>query len=254
MILVDQQEGSRQLTASLERAGLPIERTFLDSADLYFVGRGEGGKPVSIGAEYKTLSELITSLHSARLQGHQLLKMRAANPDEAPLYDFCYLIVEGEILYDSTGVLMRRTGRRAAKPLPGRMNVVELYKRVHVLHLRGGLNTIWTPTRRDTVRQIEALYRVWTDKDLDEHKSHLGIYVPPTLARPSCFLSTVRMWPSVGLKAAQAAKVRFRSIRRAANAGPRAWAALETVDKKGKTRKFGSRAAEKVEAALVKED
>src|SRR6266446_2939294 len=122
MIFVDYRQGSHELVAPLQALGLPVEETTLEFGDVAFEGRGEGGKPVSIGIEFKKLGELVQALRTQRLQGYQLKGMRKA-------FDYSYLFVEGELLYGDAGGLLRRKGKRALVPLPGQMSVSELLKR-----------------------------------------------------------------------------------------------------------------------------
>lgn len=225
--------------------GLPAEEADLSVgapgpvADLAFTGRGEGGKPVEIGVEFKKLSELIGSLRTERLQGEQLPSMRKH-------YDLCWLIIEGEQIFGPDGRLLRRTGRRLFRPLP--MSVGELRKRILVLHICWGLNPIFTQNRRDTLKWIEALYRTWTDTDQDQHKSHLGIYQPPTPEPVSEFRQIViKHLPGIGFKASEAVEAKFKgSLKRAWNASAGEWASIEIRDTVGKTRKLGPVKAERI--------
>lgn len=246
MILVDYRDGSKELAEPLKAAGLPVEVVTLDAGDVAFEGRGEGGKAVMVGIEYKKLSELVGSLRTERLQGHQLNKMR--DPDSG--YDYSWLFIEGELHYDTTGKLLRKGwfhGKPQLKPLPGGMTVGELLRRIYVLHLCGGLNPWWTQTRRDTVTAIEILYRTWTDVDLDKHKSHMGIYDAPTLVPISRFRQCVMKFPHVGVKASLAVEMQFNgSLREACNASVDEWAELQTVDDKGKLRRIGNSYAEQI--------
>ena len=247
MLFVDYREGSKELVAPLKAAGLPVEETDLGAgeqgpvADLAFTGRGEGGKSVEVGVEFKKVGELVASLRSERLQGEQLPAMRRH-------YDFCWLLYEGEILHNRSGQLLRRTGRNSFRPLPGKMSIGEFEKRVLVLHLCGGLNPRHTETRRDTIKWIEALYRTWTDEDLDQHKSHLGIYQPPTPIPVSEFREVViKHCAGIGFRASKIVEERFHgSVREAANATVAQWAAIDLPDKNGKIRRLGTTRAEQI--------
>lgn len=244
LLLIDYREGSHDLVLPLQRMGLEVEETTLEFGDIAFTGRGEGGKPVSIGIEFKTFRECVASLRTERLQGHQLIGMRDA-------YDHCWLLLEGEMLYDKAGYLQRRAGKRLLKPLPGRMTVGEVLKRVIVLHLRGGLNPWVTQTRQDTLKWIEALYRVWTDKDLDAHTSHIAIYQAPPLVPVSPFRQAVSAWPTIGFRTSKAVEDRFGgSLIAAACAGRATWADIDIVDDKGRSRKLGTKDATKIVAFL----
>lgn len=228
MLLVDDRAGSKELLKPLVAMGLPAISTSLPSADLAFEGRGEGGRPVLIGIEYKKLGELVGSLRTQRLQGHQLEKMRDT-------YEFSYLLVEGEVLYDASGRLQRRAGRRDVNPLPGAMGISELLKRLHVLHLRGGLNLLWASRSSDSLQHIAALYRVWTDCDVDQHKSHIAIYQAPSLVRISPFRQSLvgMKLPQVGIKTSKAVEAYFGgSLRRALLAPEAEWAKIEGIGPK----------------------
>lgn len=243
MILVDPRGGSCELAAPLRKMGVEIDDKYeLPFGDLVFEGRGVGGAPVSIGIEFKTLRELISAIRTERLQGYQMRGMR-------PLFTHSYLFIEGELLYDARGRLLRRTGKRTTKPLPGQMGVNELLKRIHVLHLCGGLNPWWTTSRKDTLQSIVALYHTWTDVDLDKHKSHLAIYEAPPLLPISDFRRSVKTFPGVGMRTSAAVEQYFKgSLQRATAASASEWASIEILDDKGKTRRLGMKTAEQIVA------
>ncbi len=245
MLLVDYREGSKDLVAPLRKMGLEVEESHgMAFGDIMFIGRGDGGKPVSIGVEFKQVRECVESLRTERLQGFQMRGMR-------DMFDYSYLLLEGEVLYDKAGALQRRIGKRQFKPLPGRMSVTELYKRSIVLHLCGGLNPWITHTRQDTLKWIEALYRVWTDKDLDRHDSHLAIYQAPPPIPISDFRMAVKAWPTIGYRTSKAVEDRFKgNIIAAATASVESWAAIDIIDDNGRARKLGMKDATRIKAFL----
>ena len=223
MLLVDTRAGSCELLQPLRKMGLPVEEGVNIPADIAFEGRGEGGISVNIGIEYKKLPELVQSLRTQRLQGHQLIKMRDN-------FEFCYLLVEGELHYDTKGMLQKRSGRYEFRALPGRMSVSELYKRLCVLHLRGGLNYIFVKTRTDSLQWISAVYRAWTDCNLDQHQSHIAIYQAPTLAAISEFRGFFSRIAGLGIRKTLPVEKHFQgSIRRAVNAPRSEWLKIDGI-------------------------
>ena len=94
------------------------------------------------------------------------------------------------------------------------MGVGELFKRLHVLHLRGGLTTLWAARFADTLQQLVALYRVWTDCALDEHKSHIAIYRPPALVPISEFRTFVQSIDGISFKTSKAIEAHFKAQKR----------------------------------------
>ncbi len=205
---------------------------------------GEGGQPVTIGIEYKHLTELVQALRTGRLQGYQMPGMREQ-------FDYSYLLIEGELLYDHHGKLLRRKGRTVV-PLEGQMTVSELLKRINVLHLCGGLNPLFALTRRDTIQAIAALYHTWTDCDLDQHKSHIAIYNAPPLVPISKCRAAIQAWPGVGLHLSKAVEETFGTLARATSASVDEWANLKTIDEHGKARRLGTKTAERIVAFCQK--
>ena len=171
MILVDPRAGSKELIGPLLAVGLPVEATHLDFGDIAFLGRGEAGKQVFIGLEHKKLADLVGSLNSDRLAGHQLRGM-------VDTYDRHYLIIEGEWDTDETGAVVVPTPFRHLQRLKGAPPASVLEARVWTLEHRGGLRTRWTRNQKETIRHVSTLYRQWTDRDLDQHSSHLAIHAP----------------------------------------------------------------------------
>ena len=109
MILIDHSAGSRELVlypplnnpqlaclANLSSASTSSTGS-KSSADVSFVGNGPDGKEV-IGIEFKSLSELLSSIHSGRLQDTQLPELRQE-------YDRPYLLYYGEYRCSEDGYL-----------------------------------------------------------------------------------------------------------------------------------------------------
>jgi len=248
VILVDSRIGSNDLLDPLKRAGLEAELSHLDFADIAFVGRGIGGAPLMIGVEFKVLSDLVQSMTSKRLQGHQIPGLlRAYDPDLTG--QRVYLVVEGEWRTDRSGRLVRRAGAGIWKPIQGAPPASALRKRLLTLATRAGV-TVWpTLNRQDTVAFLADLYRFWTDVDLDDHKSHLAIYTPDVdhalLTPSSICLTALSVLPGIGNKVAAAADKYFEGdLKRAINAPPHIWAEITTLDGSGRPRRFGTKRAE----------
>lgn len=244
MLFVDDRAGSCELAEPLRKLGLPVETTRLDFGDVMWEGRGEKGAPVLVGVEFKQLRELVQALRTERLQGYQMPGMRDT-------YKYSYLLVEGELHYNRRGLLTTqrrsRFGGRENGVMPGQMTVQELLKRRNVLHLCGGLTPIITTCRQDTLQEILALYRTWTDQDLDKHKSHIAAYEAPSLIAISDFRRSVKTFPHVGTRFSKVVEDYFcGDLTRAVCATVDEWASLEVTDDKGKTRRLGIRCAEDI--------
>jgi len=172
MILIDGATGSNELVSPLEKMGFIVQKTHLEFGDIAFVGRGEGETLLFIGIELKKVGELATSLRTKRFQGHQLLGLCRD-------FDRRYLLIEGDFHSDDKGraTTFRGKGNRA-RPMAGVPNAMAFEQEILNIQTRGGCWVRHTTSRRDTLRFIAACYRYWTDKALDEHKSHLAVYAP----------------------------------------------------------------------------
>lgn len=233
-LLIDAAIGSRELEDPLLRAGLPVVVTHLDFGDVVFSGRGESGKPLYIGIELKKIGEFVESIHSKRFQGHQLLGLTRD-------FDRRYLILEGDYHHDSRGRAVVFRGKGGPKPLPGAQSAVALEQEILNIQTRGGVWVRHTTGRRDTCRFIEAVYRYWTDKDLDQHKSHMAVYAPDLdrgLLTPTSDFRRVLvvLLPGIGLTTSKAVETRCMvnskpSLRKMLSLAEQDWASIETVTK-----------------------
>ena len=221
MILVDSKTGRKDspeaFIAPLKRLGLSAEKANLQFGDFAFVGRGVGGVEVSIGIELKKFRDLVSSLRSGRLQGHQLVGLQQA-------YDYRWLIVEGSWKQGKYGEL-----KQGKTPVHGGMTGTELEKRLTTLEVQGGIRIRHTYSRVDTLRVIGNLYRWWTDRNLDSHVSHVAIYQPAALVPISQFRQTISTLPGIGFKTSQYAERYFKTIHRAVCANVEDWTGVEGV-------------------------
>lgn len=254
-LYIDSRAGSKELIRPLTEYGLPVEETTLEFGDLAFKGRGVGGAPLLIGVEHKRLSDLVQSL-GGRLPGHQL-------PGMIEHYDRPYLCIEGDWSGDEHGRTTVWRGKGARKPLRGAPQAVDLEKRILTLETRGGLRVRNCLTRRDSLRFLIALYRFWTDKDLDEHKSHMAIYAPDfddevRGNQPSDFRKALSvMLPGVSGAVSKAVEEQVAHIDGLRNKlkvvlawKESHWANLQTCSDKGKLRRLGESRAHDIMEAL----
>lgn len=246
MILVDYREdsekkGSRGLWDDLVKTNLPLKRDKLDGGDLMFLGRGPEGREVTVGVEFKKIRDLLDSMRTKRLQGHQLHELQP--------YDYRFLLIEGEWKHDDEGFVTLRSGYKDWSRAKGGWRAAELDKSLLGLVLRAGVIYDKTTTRRETVRWIESLYRNFTDKPWEAHDSHTGIYRPTaTFRKPSRFVDFIAGIPDVGIKRGKAVESFFRNPH-SGKASPRAAIAARAsvwrqIDG------FGSTLADKVDKFL----
>lgn len=246
MLLVDRRVGSKELVPPLRALGLAVELVELDFADVAFTGRGAQGASVDIGVELKTLNDLVGSLRSGRLAGHQLPGLRSH-------YEHAWLVVEGQWRADEHGLVTTYQGQaRGQRTLPGKMRASEMEKQLLTLELCGGLHVRYTNSRADTVRFVANLFRWWSDQALDHHTSHLAVHDQPTLIPISEYRAAFSKWPGVGIKISKAVADHFgNSLRLAARAPISEWAGIAVVDESTATsRRLGEKVAQRIDRFL----
>ena len=263
MLYVDDRDGSSELLKPLEALGLPVRAKRLAAGDLAFVGRGEGGELLSCGIEHKKLPDLIDALNSGRLTANTATK-GGQIPRMIRTYDRSYLIVEGDWERGGDGRMSswKKRGRRG--PVKGAPHAIELRKRLFVIELRWGIKVVYCKSRRDTLDTIVTWYRVWTDKDLGDHKSHLAIHAPDadtSLRLPmSNFRAGIQAWlPGVGFAASKAIEDWVTVIKDGKRVAEpyrlmlkthTEWAALMLPDRYGKVKRLGETRAQNIMTEL----
>ncbi len=236
MLLLDERIGSKDLIRPLLLAGVPAELAHLDFADLAFVGRGLNDEPLTIGIELKRIrrgehghTDLIQSLQSDRFAGHQLVGMQA--------YDRAWLVTEGIWRASEAGTIELYEYGKWEPLMNGRHYIMmrDVESRLMTLLVRGGFHYQHCPRREDFVRFISVLYHWWTNKALDEHRSHQAIYIAPPdramMVEPSETLKMMSCLPAVGWDRAQKLEGKFGSIAKLVHASPKS---IQTVEGIGK--------------------
>lgn len=234
MILVDRRVGSNDLLAPLKAAGFEAQLVELEYGDIAFEGKGPNGTTLNIGIELKVLGDLINSLRTGRLAGHQL-------PGLLKTYDYAWLLVEGQWRGNAAGQVTTQKRRGIWAAVPGKMSASELDKQILTLEMCGGLHVFHASTRADTLRFLGNLYHWWTDRSLDNHTSHLSLHLAPSVFALSPFRAAVCSWPGIGVKTSKAVEQKFKTLRSAAAAPVEEWAQITTGD-----RKLGKKTAERV--------
>ena len=98
MIQIDERTGSAELQ-SLFPPGVPTIVGRLEFGDFAFLGNGPEDEPVSIGVERKGIRDLLNSMVTGRLVGHQLIGL-------VNNYHYVYIVVEGLWRFNPTDGMM----------------------------------------------------------------------------------------------------------------------------------------------------
>lgn len=150
----------------LRRLGLPVQLDRLPFADVTFDGQGPNGKPFSVGIELKTFDDLVSSFHTDRLRV-QLAGM-------VNMYDYVFLLVEGEYRALLDGSIVVPAGKRWTEPR-GTITSAQLEGLFHTLLMRAGIPTIKTRNSGETIEYIRRSYLWGKSKAWEKHTSHLSV-------------------------------------------------------------------------------
>jgi len=235
-ILLDSRAGSKELQPYFKPYAIPLEVCHLEYADAAFVGNGPDG-PCYIGIERKTIGDLMNSLRSGRLGGHQLGGL-------IENYDAAYLILEGILKPGNGGELLTSYGNGQWRPAYNGRTVM-LYREVDnflTTMETAGLRVRKTAYITETACVIANLF-AWWSKPFEDHKAHREIYAPVPAAmngrklrldvpKPSLVVKVAAQLPGLDQKAWDVGKV-FQSVEEMMQAGEKQWKAIPGIGKIG---------------------
>ncbi len=231
-IYIDSRVGSKELEKYI-----PVRSvvTTLQYGDIAFLGNGPNGACRSIGIERKTINDLVSSMTSARLSGHQLIGMLQA-------YDYVYLLIEGIWRANpSDGLLeiMKSVrGKRGFRPVElgkRRFTAREVWNYVNTLAVQGGMFVWHAENIGQSGRWIAALYG-WWNKDWESHKSiHRGHTQSPPhamLIKPTLTHRMVKEIPGIGWDKGKAVATSFPTMEKLLAADEKDLARVPGIGKK----------------------
>lgn len=226
---VDRRVGSSDLYPLLQRQGAPVELTSMTFGDAHFLGLGEHGEPIPIGVERKRLNDLLSSLMSGRLNGHQL-------PGLLNTYKFSWLVVEGSYKVDEEGTLLvpRKGGWLPMSHGRQRFQAAALESWLLTVALRGGIRVMHTRNDEHTARWLHALYQWWS-KPWEKHTGHLALdeAIPERdamiLTGTTLVQKVAAQLPGVGYTRARAVSKAFPTILSMACAPVQQWRAIPGI-------------------------
>jgi ERCC4-type nuclease len=231
MLDLDQRTGSRELLPILRQAHptLPVRLCHLEYGDASIVGNGPEGA-VMVGVERKTLGDLLHSIDTGRLMGHQV-------PGMVNSFGVRYLVIEGSWRRNpDTGVLEVRRGRGGWGSPNGRAWMWrEMQGYLNTLEQMCGFHVHQTAGPWETADLLAALHG-WWGKEWGEHKAHqvLGAASPvlqASFSSPSVVRRVAAQLPGVGWTRSAAVEKKFASVVEMVGAGEKEWMEVEGVGK-----------------------
>lgn len=221
-IYVDKRAGSVELYAPLSQRSVPVELTTLAFGDCCFIGHGPQ-HPVLIGIERKRITDLLQSLTTGRLSGHQV-------PGLIEHYPYRWLLVEGQYRESRDGLIeVPRKGRWETI----RLHYAALEAYLVTLTLRAGLRVQRTYSLDESVAWLSVLWSWWTKKEWSEHRSHLALHDAADYGafyKPTLVHRVAAQLPGIDEKARDVA-AKFQSVQDLMNAEEATWREIPGIGK-----------------------
>lgn len=211
-ILVDSRVGSKEIAPFLTTQKLPVELLTLDYGDFCFEGNGPNGD-VLVGVERKRLTDLLSSMRTGRLAGHQLQGLLST-------YSPVYLIVEGIFRCGHDGVLEAPAWGRGGGWETVRVGTQgflfsEMDNFLTSLENIAGLHVRYTSSKSATAQTLASLY-AWWGKPWLKHRSLGVVYTPAPvtidLVEPSLLKKIAVQLPGVGWEKSVAVERKWRTV------------------------------------------
>lgn len=228
MITLDARIGSKDLLKYLPKGKARLGH--LQYGDASFLGNGPDDVPIPVGIELKRLLDLLSSMTTGRLSGHQLPGMQAC-------YRVRYLVVEGIWRPNpSTGLLERPMGKGWVPVELGTRTFMasEVDGYLNTLDMLGGMHVRTTGSPRQTAQLILSIHHWWTDKKWEAHRSHLAFdesdgLGTALLTKPKLLRRIAKELPGVGWARSQAVAAYFDNVVEMVNAPSEEWEKIEGI-------------------------
>lgn len=223
MVIIDDRDGSRPL-AFLEPLRDRCQLGTLDFGDVMLTGHGPNDTTISVGVEVKSVHDLLSSIETGRLAGHQL-------PGLIKGYDYAWLMVYGAARPGKDNYLeVNRHGHWGNFSL-GRRPVPWSYLEGWLLtaQLFSSIRIKWVSNEEEAAKWIAVLDR-WLSKPWDQHKglkvfNESGVQAAPPGADPveALIAKVAAQIPGIGWTRGWAAAKHFTSIEEMMNATAESW-------------------------------
>lgn len=209
MILIDSRVGSVELAPLITAPSITCT---LEYADFAWAGHGPDGQ-VDVGVERKTLPDLISSMTTGRLSGHQMIGLTQN-------YSWVYILVEGIWKPDpTTGVLMSLGGRGAWTPVTQgsrQFMARDIYNFLNSLHVMCGAVVVTTSGRAESAKWLDSCHGWWS-REWHSHKSHKQYHTPTApvvLVKPNTVVRVAnQLVEGIGWERAKALGEKFKTVR-----------------------------------------
>jgi ERCC4-type nuclease len=205
--------------------------TELEFGDVAIMGNGPDG-PVTVGIERKRIRDLVNSIASGRLVGHQI-------PGMMKDYHKSYLLIEGQFrAHRITKEIETLAGRVWKEASMGKNKIRwrDLWMFLNSLSVMTGVVVYHCMGMKETVDLITTLDEWWS-KDWDKHKGHLAMYKTTqtgpymSLRKPTLLRRMASELPGIGFGRSKAVEELFKTVPAMLSATEEEWLEVEGIGK-----------------------
>lgn len=235
---MDPRAGSKDIVPYLRPYDIEVEMVEMDFGDCTFYGNGPDGT-VSVSIEMKSVADVVNSMRSGRLAGHQI-------PGLLKDYDHVVLLVEGIFRCGNQGELEVLKGREWVAVRSGSRPVLyrELSNFFVSLEFICGVVVQRCASPQETAAYIVGLYS-WWQKEWEKHDLTKTIYKPDvsrpqrragfSRAEPGPVELVASILPGVSMKAWEFGK-KFKTVEELVGASEKELREVDGIGAKGAKR------------------
>jgi ERCC4-type nuclease len=200
----------------------------LEYGDYCIYGNGPEGA-VTVGVERKKVRDLITSMMSGRMSGHQI-------PGMSENYFRSYLIVEGEWKEEDGEIWVKKEGKWKQGHFGRRkVRAADIWTFLTSLEVFYSLTVRLTRSVEETVDTLRQLDR-WWGKPWNKHNSIMMKATPATRVslapgKPSLVRRVAVELPGIGIDRAKLVEKEFRSVVEMVEAPEHRWEGIPGIGK-----------------------
>ena len=230
MIWIDNRKGSKELLSKIPLPATKKQLKRMEFGDVAFTGNGPNG-PCLVGIERKTVGDLLKSIDSGRLSGHQL-------PGLLNSFDKVYILVEGIWRTDPKTGIMETYKYRGWKPVQfGQRKFMgkEVHNYLTTLSVMCGVVAHRTESIIQSGMWISDLFG-WWDKPWEKHKGlkQFTFELPPVayIKKPTLAHRIIKELEGVGWERGKLISQQYPTIHSMMAASREDFASIKGVGKK----------------------
>lgn len=230
MVIIDDRDGSRPFAFDPSLADR-CQLARLEFGDVMLTGHGPNDTTISVGVEVKSVHDLLSSIETGRLAGHQL-------PGLLKSYDHAWLLIYGYARASEENYLeVRRNGRwctfqlRRNKPVP--WSYLEGW--LLTAQLLTSIRIKWVSNEEEAAKWISVLDR-WLEKPWDRHKALSVFNTSGAMAAPigsdpveAVIAKVAAAMPGVGWTRGWNAAKHFSSVADMIGASEKEWQMIDKI-------------------------